>query len=273
MGKYDIDLTKFSQKQWFWDIIIILGPKIAGSMFQCWLVYLKRGNPVFLEFAWVFCYFVSALTFFTKNFTTIENFYNLKYCLAMIFVILWSIRVGAYTLYYKVLQGYVDRKYEIISGKAENLAMFYLFVFLMAGIVAMISSCEFYFIFNSKDNSLSFLNILGGFIAIIGFIHSWEADRQLHNFRMNNKKKDELLKTGWWKKSRHPHIFFELATWIGFTLYGINDEPYTLLGLIGPALLYIILVWGVIPLSERYMKDTKADYKDYKAKTNKLWPY
>jgi len=138
----------------------------------------------------------------------------------------------------------------------------------------MVTSSPLYFVFHSKDNtSFSFLNTLGGFIAIAGFIHNWQAEKQLQKFREENKKEGEMLKLGWWKKSRHPNMFFEVAIWVGIALIGVTDDPNTLNAFIGPAVLFIIFYFVVIPLSESNMLKTKKEFPAYKEQTNKFWPY
>ena len=68
---------------------------------------------------------------------------------------------------------------------------------------------------------------------------------------------EDIYKNGLWSKSRHPNLFFDLLTWIGFAFAGLNDYSISFLGFLGPASLWAIEYFVTIPITEEHMKKTK----------------
>jgi steroid 5-alpha reductase family enzyme len=247
--------------------------KVCGIMFQGWLVYLKKGNPVFIHFTTIIAQLFIATIYYFKNFTSIENIYNLKYTLALLLIVFWAARVGGYSLWYKTFQNYTDYRHDYFSSKSDNTAMFWLFQFLFQGAISVVITLQLYFVFNSREESLTFLNILGAFISLVGIIHEWEADKQMVMFKDSSKIKGEIYRGGWWRKSRHPNYFFEMCFWTGLAIMGISEDPFTMYAFLGPLLMFMIFNFVLIPLTERHMSQTKHDFEVYKAKTNRWFPY
>ncbi len=67
-----------------------------------------------------------------------------------------------------------------------------------------------------------------------------------------------MLNSGLWKKSRHPNLFFEFLTWIGFAIGGLNDY-ISILGFMGPIFLFIIVDRLTLPLTEKHMKESRGE--------------
>lgn len=112
----------------------------------------------------------------------------------------------------------------------------------------MFPASPIYFMFRKYDY-VNWNLYTGLVIAGVGIILEGIADQQLYNFIQSRQKEapknlEELsssndpeanrhldplnkpnntFRGGLWKKSRHPNLFFELVTWIGFTIVGLND--------------------------------------------------
>jgi steroid 5-alpha reductase family enzyme len=115
--------------------------------------------------------------------------------------------------------------------------------------------------------------ISGLVLIFIGIIGEAVSDKQLEDFK-KKKIKGGLLETGLWTYSRHPNLFFELVTWIGFGLTGINDNAIELLGFLGPFLLWVVMNFLTIPVTEKHMATTRPQiFKEFCKRTNKFWPF
>ena len=82
-----------------------------------------------------------------------------------------------------------------------------------------------------------------------------------------------IFQEGLFKRSRHPNLFFELATWVGFAISGIFYY-YNLLAFVGPIALFFVMDKLTVPITEAYMLRSRGQkYLDYKERTNKYWPF
>lgn len=119
---------------------------------------------------------------------------------------------------------------------------------LLLAFLVMFPASPIYFMFRKYDY-VNWNLYTGLIIAGIGIILEGVADQQLYNFIQSRQqersvnseqnqisndpeanissnpqpKSDNTYRGGLWKKSRHPNLFFELVTWIGFTIVGLND--------------------------------------------------
>ena len=75
-----------------------------------------------------------------------------------------------------------------------------------------------------------------------------------------------------WTKSRHPNLFFDLATWVSFACAAYN-KPSDLFAFVGPSVLYMVMNYLTIPITEKLMKKKRGELFDkYSARTNKFLP-
>lgn len=97
-----------------------------------------------------------------------------------------------------------------------------------------------------------------------------------YNSLLNPKEKDEfpnMFHSGLWKKSRHPNLFYELVCWLGFVISGLNDYNVSFMGFLGPVVLWAIMFFLTIPLTEKTMKASRPNWDDWCCKSNKLLPF
>lgn len=136
----------------------------------------------------------------------------------------------------------------------------------------MLVSSNLYFVFR-LPNYVNLGTLISGLILIsIGIIGEAVSDNQLENFK-KKKLKGQLLESGLWTYSRHPNLFFELLTWIGFALTGINNDPIELLGFVGPFLLWCVMDYVTIPVTEKHMASSRPKiFSEYCKRTNKFLP-
>ena len=99
--------------------------------------------------------------------------------------------------------------------------------FLLQGILVCLTSLPLYFVFKDpkilKGGVLSVKNILAISMCLVGTLLETVADKQIQDFKdakSRGERKEPLCRDGFWEKSRHPNLFFELVVWFGFGLYG-----------------------------------------------------
>lgn len=90
------------------------------------------------------------------------------------------------------------------------------------------------------------------------------------------ESKDEfpnIFHYGLWNKSRHPNLFFELVTWVGFAVQGFSQLPIGLIGIFGPIMLWAIMRYLTVPLTEAHMARTRPNWGEFLKKSNMFLPF
>ena len=103
------------------------------------------------------------------------------------------------------------------------------------------------------------------------FLFESVSDFQLLQFKRSNPTKNEIMRTGLWKYSRHPNYFGEILIWWGlFFISSAFGRWY--IAILSPITIswLLIRVSGVPMLEEKY-KNNPA-YQEYIRTTNALIP-
>ncbi len=239
----------------------------AILMFFVWGVYLFTKNPTVVDVAWVLGIFISGVLYFTKFSHIKLNYYHY---LTLVLLGIWTIRLGGFLFITRVLPGHIDPRYvDIKNSIASSESLNFLMNFqLQAFLLTIVASCM-YFIANFELKSNIILH-LGFVLIILGIIGESLADYQLYSFKQNNTSL--ICDVGLWQYSRHPNYFFELITWLGFGVIGIQSSG-NLLALVSPVWLFCIMYYFTIPITEQHILEKKPEaYSKYKQETNKLVP-
>jgi len=116
------------------------------------------------------------------------------------------------------------------------------------------------------------LLVIGLFITFASTIIALIADEQMRQFR-NQAKKDEYIKTGLWKYSRHPNYFGEISFWFGLWVMQMAVAPqfwWTIIGFISMTLMFLL---ASIPMMEAKNRKSKTGYDNYMNQVSRLIPW
>lgn len=273
-------------------------PKNALIMLVLYLVYLATKLVCIVDFGWCLCHFVIGLSLCVQYPTRV----NARGWVMLGILGFWFICLGGLMLA-RFFTGYREKRYEEMAAGKSNKNLFFFIQFQMQAAVIVLTATPLYFVFRKYDegkNDVRWTFIVGGLMCIIGIIGQHIADRQL---RMYKKERGELkgnrviedvhdknyhpfdthadehprfpgtLMTGLWRKSRHPNLFFDLITWTGFALAGLNDYTISFLAFFGPVLLGSLMCFVTIPITEKTMAATRPYWNEYKKETNILIPF
>jgi len=195
--------------------------------------------------------------------------------LLLVLVSIWGLRLSIYLAWRNIGKG-EDFRYQEFRrnfGPKRYWWFSYFQVFLLQGALIMLVSLPLLGV-NSQtlSNGLIWLDYLGLIVFLIGFVFEAGGDFQLARFKQNPANKGKVLKTGFWKYTRHPNYFGDSAVWWSFGLFSIAAGSYwPLIGSLVMTLL-IIKVSGVT-LLEKSLNDTKPQYREYIQKTNSFLPW
>ncbi len=153
----------------------------------------------------------------------------------------------------------------------------YLSLFLTQGFLIWLISLPIVLAAGDLLAGWAWLTWLGAAIWATGFIIESKADSQLAAFlakkttRSTKTANDSVFSDGLWRYSRHPNYFGELVQWWGIGVIALQ-VTYGWIGLAGPLLLTILIVFvsGIPPIEKR-RKDNAA-YQEYKKHTSPLIP-
>lgn len=134
----------------------------------------------------------------------------------------------------------------------------------------MLTSSSLYFVFRMPHYNNTAAWVIGFVLVLVGLIGEGVADQQLDNFRKKGIK-GAILHSGLWTYSRHPNLFFELVVWIGFAVAGIHNNAIELLGFVSVLVLWAIMKFLTIPITEEYMKKTRpVTFPEFKKRSNEF---
>lgn len=257
---------------WLFELWAMQYWRVAALMFVMWLVYLIVKNAALVDFGWVLNHLLIGTGLFALYVDIgaykIYTFYGLLVC--------WACRLGGYLLITRVCKSYKDPRYEKMSENKTKraVAVFFLINYQMQGFLVVICGSTLYFTFRRTDYTNIYTFVVSIVLITTGIIGEAVADQQLHNHKKNkNKIHGAIFQKGLWKRSRHPNLFFELVTWFGFAVAGINDSGIEALAFVGPLVLWAIMNYLTVPISEKHMWDTRPTYSEFVKNTNKFLPF
>jgi steroid 5-alpha reductase family enzyme len=196
---------------------------------------------------------VTVLTFF------MTGSFLLRQLIVFAMIAFWSLR-----LIMHVYRRYTGKDPRFTSWHWQGLKALAMNSLWIYGQIIMIAIMSYPMILINRAYvpALTFFDIVGIMVWIVGYIIEAISDRQLFVFMQNPAHKGQVLQTGLWHYSRHPNYFGESLMWWGIWLIALS-VPGGLSALIAPITITFLLryVTGV-PLLERAMKDN-PEYQKY----------
>ena len=249
-------------------IVIIESSLILAGYATLWFIVsiLKKRNDV-ADIAWGLGYVL--LCAFHAATKTMHPIVLICYVL----VFLWGIRLSVF-IYSRNKNKSEDFRYMQWRkewGRSFFLRSF-LQVYLLQAFLLLIIISPVLYAASFTQSEITIVSMIGIVIWLVGFYWQSVGDYQLRQFISTRKNKEEVLKTGLWKYSRHPNYFGEITMWWGIYLV-IWPLPNSLFLVVGPLTITLLLrfVSGVPMLERRY--DRNEAYQLYKAKVPALFPW
>ena len=148
----------------------------------------------------------------------------------------------------------------------------YLQIFLLQGSVVYLVLLPFLLVLNNPGQNLTWLDWIGLFIWIVGFLFEAIGDWQLLKFKNIPKNKGHIIKTGMWRYTRHPNYFGEAVLWWGVFCIALSTG-HVLLAVTSPLLINFLLlkVSGIPMLEAKY--EGNPEFLEYKRRTNAFFPW
>lgn len=187
---------------------------------------------------------------------------------------IWALRLAAHISLRKLREKGEDfryRQWRESWGKSFVWRSF-LQIFMLQGAVVFLVALPVLLVINQPGGELTWLDLIGTLIWVIGFAFEAVGDWQLLRFKENPANKGQVIQTGLWRYTRHPNYFGEALLWWGIFLIALGS-PQAVVGMISPLLIGFLLlkVSGIPMLEAKYAGNPQ--FKNYKESTNGFFPW
>jgi steroid 5-alpha reductase family enzyme len=240
---------------------------LLGYLFIAFLVgIIKKDNSVMDVFYGGGFILVAWSTFI------LNGQFALRQIFVTILVTIWGIRLATYVLIRNWGKGEDQRYKNMREDWGDNVVINSLLrIYLFQGLIIFLVVFPVSFINFSDNPSLWFLDYIGVFIWIIGFLFETVGDIQLYRFLNDPANKGKVFDKGVWRYTQHPNYFGEVTQWWGIYIIAIG-VPFGFLTIFGPIIItyMIINVSGVKLLNKAFEGD--SEYAKYKRRTSQFFP-
>ena len=123
------------------------------------------------------------------------------------------------------------------------------------------------------DSPLGWLDAVGFAVWGVGFTFEAVGDLQLARFKADPQNEGKVLDHGLWRFTRHPNYFGNFMVWWGIFLasVGAGNAWWTI---ISPLLMsFLLLRVSGVTMLESSLRERKAGYADYVARTSTFFPW
>jgi steroid 5-alpha reductase family enzyme len=176
--------------------------------------------------------------------------------------------------------GREDPRYARLRAHAASLGQNYAWyslthVFLSLGAASGVAiAFPLFLAQRTPEPPLGLLAAAGVALFAIGLAFETTADVQLQRFLRNPGHRNQVMRDGLWRYSRHPNYFGEFLVWCGFFLIAL-ETPWGWLAIVSPlTLAYILLGPLGIGLVERRMRKKRPEaFAEYERTTSAFIPW
>lgn len=153
--------------------------------------------------------------------------------------------------------------------RCPNLRAFFQ-VFILQGLLAFLIVTPVLWV-NFMEADFTAWFYVGFAVWLLGFLFEAGGDYQLAQF-VKVKKPGQIMKTGFWRYTRHPNYFGEVTQWWGIWLATLC-APYAVVFVFSPLLIsFLILYVSGIPMLEKKYENNQ-EFQDYKKRTSAFFPW
>ena len=149
----------------------------------------------------------------------------------------------------------------------------FLAIHLYPTFIVFLGMWPLFWVFEFGEIQNPFLFYFGAILAVVGTLFELFADNELDRFRKrNNKKKEDILRTGIWAYSRNPNYLGEMLFWFGLLGMGLafGAPYYTAAGSLGMLLMFL---FASIPMKDKQMEKNRPEaFAKYKREVSRILP-
>lgn len=252
-----------------WDLYVLnIGAIFVFMLTMFFIAQIKKDNSI-VDIGWGMGFVTIAFV----SYFSMEGDHSLRQTMILVLVSLWGVRLFLHLLIRSIGREEDFRYANFRKQWGKNATVIAFFrVFMMQGAIMLLLAYPIILVHTAEGSNFDRMATIGVVVWGIGFIFQSVGDFQLERFKKRKKHKEEVLKSGLWRYSRHPNYFGEAAMWWGIFLIvvGVENGWSAVFSAVFINLL-LLKVSGVPFLDRRYAGN--AEYQLYKQETNRFIPW
>ncbi|GAB4222996.1 MAG: DUF1295 domain-containing protein [Gammaproteobacteria bacterium] len=240
---------------------------VAIIMLITWLAFLFTKNYSLIDMMWPIGFIFAGIE--QLNYTCYQEYSGV----ALMLLLLWGGRLAGHIFWNRVRLREIDQRYVALSkGWKINKAIGFLVNYQFQGLLIVLISLPTIAIAHSNKTHVTNIDHLLMVFCLMAITLEMMADAQLKQFKQTSHDK-QPCKTGLWRCSRHPNLFFDWCFWLGFSLLSWNSSQDSYV-IVSPILLFAVMYFVTIPLTEKQSLKSRGEaYRLYQAETTKFFPW
>ena len=255
------------------DIYLIMGWNLAAvsaMMLTGWVISLFYKNVTVVDTLWGLGFVLIAwLTYL------VSDGYPGRSLLLAALVSAWGLRLSGYLTLRNYGKG-EDHRYGGWREKSGDrfwlVSLFKvfllqaLFLWVISLVVQMGQTAP-------RPANLTWLDALGTFVWLGGFIFESVGDWQLARFKADPANKGQVMDRGLWAYTRHPNYFGEFLIWWGIFLITLATPGSWWTAICPIIVTAVLLKMTGIPLTEEALVKRRPGYDNYIKRTSAFVPW
>jgi steroid 5-alpha reductase family enzyme len=250
------------------DTILYSAAAVFVYMAVIFVVALFKKDNSIVDIAWGLGFIlVSLMSFF------LESEFAVRHIIVTVLVLIWGTRLAFHIFIRNKGKGedfrYAQWRRE--WGKWFLLRSFFQ-IYMLQGLLLLIIAYPVILTNHSREEGISYLDLVGVVLWVTGFFFEALGDFQLSKFKKDPGNKGKIMRFGLWKYTRHPNYFGEAVMWWGIFLVALSVKlGWT--AIISPLLITFLLlrVSGVAMLEKKYVGN--KEFEEYAKKTSAFFPW
>jgi steroid 5-alpha reductase family enzyme len=239
-------------------------------MLGVWLLSLVRKDASVVDTFWSLGFVLIAAVS-----CAIGEGYGTRRILITALAAVWGLRLASHIFWRNKGKG-EDFRYRAMRarhGKRFPVASLYS-VFAVQGLLMWVISLPLQIGETSRvPANLTWLDLTGAIVWLIGFAFESIGDLQLAQFKAEPKNKGKVMDRGLWRYTRHPNYFGDALLWWGFFLIALST-PSGVWTVISPLIMTgLLMKVSGVALLEKTLVKTKPEYRDYVRRTSAFFPW
>ncbi len=240
------------------------------TMTLVWILSLIQRDASIIDIFWGLGFVVVAWFYFFST-----EAFTMRKVLVVALVSLWGLRLSIHILLRSIGRGEDYRYRDMRERHSRHFVIWSLFVifWLQAAILWFVSAPLLAAQYSARPERLTWLDLLGLLVFVIGLLFEAVGDWQLARFKKDIANKGKVMQSGLWRYTRHPNYFGDALVWWGLFLIALST-PGSLWTIASPIVMtFLLLKVSGVSLLEQSLSETKPEYRDYARRTNAFFPW